>query len=411
MIQSLDLPWSIFDKVFASGIEGMRKPDLCFFQHVIEETGVHPSEIIMVDDTAENICAARSLGMHAILVDKSLPSAGGILRNLLQDPLERAEAFLKHNARNHHSVVEGHKEVILKDNFAQLMIWELIDDEDIVYLRWPCGKTHGINPTETSHSKSKSNGCFIGNGSVTSDVMNGLWNYSTEAPVLTTPDFPPDADTTSTAYLSLPTRYLSTVPDVHLVLEKMATNLDLDGIMRTYFDPTRPRTTPEVCCNILRLFHKFGAGTDPRTEKTEDFVVNCLHNNACLNGNRHYSTPESFLYLVARLYCETRSESLRKRLNAVKAQLQERLNVPVNALALAFRLFACQSVGIELQLYRKDLQTLMSLQDEDGGWPAGHFCCLGRTGARIGNRGLTTALAVRILQRKGEMLQDLGQLL
>lgn len=406
MVQSIDLPWSIFDKCFASGAEGMRKPDLGFFQHVIKETGVHPSEIIMIDDTPENVCAARSQGMHALLVDKSLPNVGGVLLNLLQDPLQRADLFLKDNARNHHCLVEGHEEIRLKDNFAQLMIWELTDNEDIIYLRWPNGKVHGNHPSENGrlngrrnfHSNGESNGHL--NGVVTSDVKNGLWNYFFEAPVLTTREFPPDADTTSTAYLSLPERYLSTVPDVHLVLEKMATNLDRDGIMQTYFDLTRPRTTPEVCCNILRVFHKFGSGSDPRITKTEDYVVQCLNNDACLNGNRHYSTPESFLYFVARLYTETRSRSLRKRLNAIKVKLQERLNTPTNPLALALRLFACQSVGIDPRLYRKDLETLMSLQDEDGGWPAGHFCLYGRTGVRIGNRGLTTALAVRIAQQE-----------
>lgn len=404
MVQSVDLPWSIFDKVFASGVEGMRKPDLCFFQHVIKETGVNPSEIIMIDDTVENVCAARSQGMHAILVDKSLPSVGGILLYLLQDPLQRAEVFLKDNARNHDCIVVGHEEIRLKDNFTQLMIWELTDDEDIIYLKWPYGKMLGVPPSENGHlnghSNGQSNGQFNGNAFVTSDVKNGLWNYFIEAPILTTREFPPDADTTSTAYLSLPERYVSTVPDFHLIFEKMITNLDRDEIMQTYFDPTRPRTTPEVCCNILRVFHKCGLGSDPRTKKTEDYIVNCLNNNACLNGNRYYSTPESFLYFVARLSAETRSESLRKRLNAVKARLQERLNVPTNPLALALRLFACQSVHIDSQLYRKDLETLMSLQDEDGGWPAGHFSCIGRTGARIGNRGLTTALVVRILQQE-----------
>ena len=404
MVQNIDLPWSIFDKVFASGVEGMRKPDLCFFQHVIKETGVHPGEIIMIDDAAENVCAARSQGMHAILVDKSLPSVGQILLSLLQDPLQRAEVFLKDNARNHHCVVEGHKEIRLKDNYAQLIIWELTDDEDLIYLKWPYGKMHGMHPSDNSHpndhSNGQSNGPVDADAFLTSDVKNGLWNYFFEGPVLTTREFPPDADTTSTAYLSLPVRYLSTVPDVHFVLEKMTTNVDQDGIMQSYFDPTRPRTSPDVCCNILRLFHKFGFGFDSRIKKTEDYVVNCLHNNACLYGNRYYSTPESFLYFVARLYTETRSESLRKRLNVIKAQLQERLNVPTNPLALAFRLFACQTVDLDPQLYRKDLDTLLSLQDEDGGWPAGHFCCYGRTGARIGNRGLTTALAVRILQRE-----------
>lgn len=403
MVQNIDLPWWIFDKAFASGVLGMRKPDLCFFQHVIEDIRVHPSEIIMIDDTPENVCAARSQGMQAILVDKSTRSVGGTLLNLLQDPVQRAEIFLKENARNHYCIVEGHEEIRLKDNFAQLMIWELTGDEEIIYLKWPNGKMHGSYAPENHHLNNHSNGQLNGhldrNNLVASDATNGLWNYFVEVPLLTTRDFPPDADTTSTAYLSLPKRYISSVPDVHLVLEKMTTNLDLDGIMQTYFDPTRPRTTPEVCCNILRVFHKFGFGSDPRIKKTEDYVVNCLNNNACLNGNRHYSTPESFLYFVARLYVETRSDFLRKRLNGIKTQLQERLNVPTNPLALALRLFACQSVNVDPQLYKKDLEILTSLQDEDGGWPPGHFCCFGRTGARIGNRGLTTALAVRILRQ------------
>lgn len=100
----------------------MRKPNLCFFQHVIKKTGVHSSEIIMIDDTAENVCVARSQGMHAILVDKSLPSVGGILRDLFQNSLQRAGVYLKDNARNHYCIVEGHEEIRLEDNFIQIMI-------------------------------------------------------------------------------------------------------------------------------------------------------------------------------------------------------------------------------------------------------------------------------------------------
>ncbi|KAL8710177.1 MAG: hypothetical protein Q9220_005260 [cf. Caloplaca sp. 1 TL-2023] len=427
MVQSLDLPWSIFDKCFASGEEGMRKPDLCFFQHVIKESGLHPSEMIMIDDTDENICAARSQGMHGILVDKKLPSVGRSLRNLLQDPIQRAEQFQKANAGDHHCIVEGPQEITLKDNFAQLMIWELTDDEDLIYLNWPDGRTQGKYNTPTAHVSGQPNGTPNGNSakisdvpqpngdsadqatnnhtaeptaSSTTDVKNGLWNYFVAAPILTTRSFPPDADTTSTAYMSLPPGPLSTLPPASLVMDKMTANTDPDGIMQTYFDPTRPRTTPEVCVNILRVFHKFGRGEDPATKRTEDYVVDCLNHNACRNGNRHYSTPESFLYFVARLYTDTPSPALRKRLSGIRSQLQERLNVPTNPLALALRLFACQAVGIEKRLYKKDLETLLEAQEEDGGWPAGHFCCIGRTGMRIGNRGLTTALVVRILNEE-----------
>ena len=425
IVQRVDLPWSIFDKVFASGIEGMRKPDLCFFQHVIKEIGVHPSKIIMVDDTTENVCAARSQGMHALLVDKSLPSIGGRLGNLLQDQVRRAQVFLQDNAGKHYCTVEGHDDIIVKDNFSQLIIWELLGDEDIIYLKWPCGKTQGIQPSVNGHLNGHPNGHSEDrsgdNASGRSDVKNGLWNYFCESSVLTTREFPPDADTTSIGYLSLPERYLSTIADVHLVLEAMATNLDLDGIMQVYFDPTRPRTAPEVCVNILRLFHRFGQGSDPRTKKTEDYVINCLNHDACLDGSRHYSTPESFLYFVARFFAEMRGEgeckggrgggdggddnsssSLRKNLSAITTHLQNRLNVPTNPLALALRLFACQTVDMDPHLYRQDLETFKSLQEEDGGWPPGHFCRTGRSGARIGSRGLTTALGIRILQHERE---------
>ncbi|KAI1394185.1 HAD-like protein [Hypoxylon trugodes] len=393
IIRNLDLPWSIFDSIFASGVEGMRKPDLCFFRHVIKHTGVDASQTVMIDDTVENICAARSLGMYGILVDDEASKTGTTLLNLLQDPLPRAQAFLESNARNHHCVVENHKDVVLKDNFAQLMIWELTGDENIIYLKWPSGKVHGaVNGHTNGHNGT----------SISSDVKNGLWNYFYEEPILASRDFPPDADTTSTAYVSIPSEYLFKVADVELVLDKMAKNIDSDGIMQTYFADDRPRTTPEVCCNILRVFYRFGYGSDPRIRKTGEWVVNCLKNDACSNGNRHYSTPESFLYFVARLHTESSPSPFSKELELVKEKLEERLNVPSNPLSLALRIFACQLVGISEELYRKDLQTLLALQDRDGGWPAGHFCCIGKTGARIGNRGLTTALVARILQKERE---------
>lgn len=159
--------------------------------------------------------------------------------------------------------------------------------------------------------------------SIKADIENGLWNYFCEAPILTTPEFLADADTTSTAYLSLPQSYLSEVTDVHLVLDKMVFNISLDGIMQTYFCDDRPRTSPEVCVNILRLLYRFSRGGDPRIRKIEDWVVQCLKNRACLYGGRVYSTPEIFLYFTARLYLECGEGSLKKRLETIKEALLE----------------------------------------------------------------------------------------
>lgn len=392
IVQNLALPWSLFSETFASGHIGMRKPDLCFFEHVIDRTGCRPNELIMIDDQAENICAARSLGIHGLLMlnEASVNIVCQEVGNLVQSAIPRAEAYLKANARNHHCVVDGH-DVVLKDNFAQLLIWEITHDEDIIYLKWPSGRHH---PTQTLVNGRKNNVKV----SLHTDFKNGLWNYFYEDPILTTKNFPADADTTSTAYLALPERYLSEVADVHLILDKMASNRNSEGIMQTYFCDDRPRTAPEVCVNILRAFYRFGRGGDPRIRKTEDWVVQCLENRAYLYGNRVYSTPETFLYFTARLYTECGKGALNDRLRGIREALVEQINTPTNPLSLALRLSACQVIEVDPVVYRQDLRRFLLLQEQDGGFPAGHFCCIGRTGARIGNRGLTTALATKILR-------------
>ncbi|KAK8078678.1 hypothetical protein PG996_004848 [Apiospora saccharicola] len=393
----VDLSWDLFTKCFASGYEGMRKPDLAFFQHVVNEIGGDPREMIFVDDSVENICAARSLGIHGVLMDEKQGIPDCELWGLVQpDSLVRAVQFMKSDAGHHDSVIEG-QGLRIRDNFAQLMIWELTGDEDIVYLRYPSG-TNGNGANGKVHAQND-------NGHNGDDIVgNGLLNYFCEAPSFTTKSFPPDADTTATAYLSLPAARL----DQHRataerVLDVMATNLDPDGIMQTYFAADRPRTVPNVCCNILRLFHRLGRlESEPRTRKTEDYIVSCLENRACRYGSRHYTTPESFLYFVARLYDECGgpdgNRGLRERLSVVKGDLLARVGVSVNPLALALRIAACQFAGMETSLYQKDLEKFKALQQADGGWPAGHFCCYGRTRVRIGNRGLTTALGIRTLR-------------
>lgn len=372
----------------------MRKPDLCFWRRVLKQIGVKPSETIMVDDTSENICAARSLGIQGLLVDCP-KMASAALRNLLQDSLLRAETFMKTNAGKHHSIIQGYENVSLKDNFSQIMIRELIGDVDVIYLKYPSGAVQR-NKDFAKGSVSP----FVTNVEVFKNVKYGLWNYFCEEPFLTTKIFPADADTTSMAYIVLPEADLVSTADPNLVLDKMLANKDMDGVLQTYFCAKRPRIVPEVCCNILRAFYRFGRGADPRLDVTKDWVVSCLINDAFLDGNRHYSTSETFLYFISHLYEECGSGRLREELELVKEKLEERIGVPVNPLALALRLFACQKVGIGSILYKKDLKLFMSLQESDGGWPAGHFCRYGRTGNKIGNRGITTALGVRIIQHE-----------
>ena len=56
-----------FDLVFCSGDEGAVKPDAKPFELTLERLGVHPEEAIFIDDTMENVEAARQLGLQGIL--------------------------------------------------------------------------------------------------------------------------------------------------------------------------------------------------------------------------------------------------------------------------------------------------------------------------------------------------------
>jgi hypothetical protein len=59
------------------------------------------------------------------------------------------------------------------------------------------------------------------------------------------------------------------------------------------------------------------------------------------------------------------------------------------------RVLACASVGIRDEM---DLRTLLNLQQEDGGWGAGWMYKFSSSGIAIGNRGLTTALAINAIE-------------
>jgi FMN phosphatase YigB (HAD superfamily) len=118
--------WDVFDSVFASGEVGMRKPDLCFYKHVLQAIDARPEEVIFVDDKLENVISARSLGICAIQF-KDATSLARTLENLLGNPILRGKNFLSKNARKMDSITDTGVEI--KDNFAQLLILEATQDE------------------------------------------------------------------------------------------------------------------------------------------------------------------------------------------------------------------------------------------------------------------------------------------
>jgi putative hydrolase of the HAD superfamily len=65
------------DGIFYSAALGCRKPDLAFFDKAAELSGFAPEQLVLIDDTAENLVAARKAGWNAVMWEQqsSLSSA------------------------------------------------------------------------------------------------------------------------------------------------------------------------------------------------------------------------------------------------------------------------------------------------------------------------------------------------
>jgi putative hydrolase of the HAD superfamily len=56
----------LFDRVVSSAVEGMSKPDPGLFRIALERVGVAPEAAVFVDDSEENVRAARVLGVRSV---------------------------------------------------------------------------------------------------------------------------------------------------------------------------------------------------------------------------------------------------------------------------------------------------------------------------------------------------------
>ena len=57
-----------FDRIFASHLMGLRKPERLAFEHICGTLALAPESILFFDDLAENVHAARDAGLQAVLV-------------------------------------------------------------------------------------------------------------------------------------------------------------------------------------------------------------------------------------------------------------------------------------------------------------------------------------------------------
>ena len=88
----LGVDWDVFDHVFTSAAAGLRKPDVDFFKHIIQELDLDTDRTIFVDDSPANVRAAQSLGMCGIIFT-GFEDCQRQLRDLCVDPKKRGVSF------------------------------------------------------------------------------------------------------------------------------------------------------------------------------------------------------------------------------------------------------------------------------------------------------------------------------
>ena len=74
-----------FDHVFTSHEIGHRKPQPESFAHVLQAIGVPPAQVLLFDDLAPNVDAARALGLQAVLVGKPADVRSALVARRLLD--------------------------------------------------------------------------------------------------------------------------------------------------------------------------------------------------------------------------------------------------------------------------------------------------------------------------------------
>lgn len=172
---------------------------------------------------------------------------------------------------------------------------------------------------------------------------------------------------------------------------------------QTYFDHERPRADSVICVNILSLFYRHGRGH--QLGRTLQWIREVLLHRAYLDGTYYYQDAECFLFYLGRLLGCTQDAELHRWLEPLlKERVQERIGQRGSALSLAMRILTCSAFGIKDQV---DLDELLSLQCEDGGWGLDWMYRYARSGIKMGNRGVTTALAINAIESATSMATNL----
>jgi len=206
---------------------------------------------------------------------------------------------------------------------------------------------------------------------------------------------PADADCTALGFSVLIRGGEMITPRANQALDRILANSNRSGVVETYFDPTGERAgilDSVVCANVLYLGYLLGREDELRP--TLEYVERVLLTRAYIEGTRYYHSPDTFLYVLARLV--RRFPALHgELLEPLREAVRERQGASSFSLDLAQRVIAARWLRID---DGNESAKLLELREADGGWPADALFRYGRKRVYFGSRALTTAFALRALR-------------
>lgn len=219
---------------------------------------------------------------------------------------------------------------------------------------------------------------------------NGLFHFFKDHERL-----PADADCTALGLSVLLRAGAMVTERAHAALDLIAKNVNSEGVIETYFDPTGERAgivDPVVCANVLYLAHQLGRGDE--FQPTLSYLREVLVNRQFRQGTRYYHSPDTFLYFTAR-FVRRFHQVHGLLLTPLREALRERQCSSNHTIDLAQRVIAAQWIRED---DAGEGQLLLNRQERDGCWPADSLFHYGRKKIYFGSRVLATAFALRAVR-------------
>lgn len=131
---------------------------------------------------------------------------------------------------------------------------------------------------------------------------------------------------------------------------------------------------------------------------TLNFLCRVLRTRAYELNKRYYYSSDWLFYYLGDLCGRCKDSDLDELRHLLQIRLNERIGCDTEVLSVAMRVLAAQSLGLE---NKKDLETLLALQQADGGWELAWLYRFGNVDVKIGSRGVVTAMALKGLRTAG----------